>query len=173
MYLERDAFWVGFDPREVGLERILGRVRKLGYDPSAVATHEGNDPVGSGSGTVGNGTPRLPNVLLTQSVEDGKKQFVFVDFNAKWCAPCRVLERTVLSKGSVREALKPFQYVKVDTDAFPDVAKDFGVVGLPTLVVIDRDGTEHFRHLGPISVDDLIRSLAALQEEAAQSTEPR
>ena len=61
---------------------------------------------------------------------------VLVDFFATWCGPCRMVSPIV---DEIAEEHPEFKIVKVDVDAEPELAQKFGVMSIPTLVVI-KDG---------------------------------
>jgi putative thioredoxin len=70
---------------------------------------------------------------------------VLVDFWAAWCGPCKSLE-PVLEQ--VAESLSgSLMIAKVDTDAEPELAAQFGVRSLPTLLLF-RDGTPRAQTMG-------------------------
>ena len=62
---------------------------------------------------------------------------VVVDFWAAWCQPCQILG-PILERVAA-DANGAFELVKVDTDANQDIAAQYGVQGIPTVVAF-RDG---------------------------------
>ena len=77
---------------------------------------------------------------------------VLVDFWAAWCGPCRML-------GPVLEELSgeaDFKIVKVDVDAEPALAMQFGIESIPTLLVF-RNGQLADRSVGLVSKADILR----------------
>lgn len=60
-----------------------------------------------------------------------KEGDVLVDFFATWCGPCKMLSPVLeqLDKEGF-----PVQIVKVDTDEATDLAMEFGVQAIPTLL---------------------------------------
>jgi putative thioredoxin len=70
-------------------------------------------------------------------VEESKRRPVVVDLWASWCAPCRtlgpILERVAEQRGG------EFLLAKLDVDANPYTAGQFGVQSIPTVVAF-RDG---------------------------------
>ena len=58
---------------------------------------------------------------------------VLVDFYADWCGPCRMLSPIVDEIADEREDIV---VAKVNVDDEPELAQQFGVISIPTLVVL-------------------------------------
>ena len=78
---------------------------------------------------------------------------VLVDFYADWCGPCRML--TPRLEQLVEVAESPVRVVKVDVDAMPELAGRFGVMSIPTLLVIDG-GEVVDKQIGVPSLNELL-----------------
>jgi thioredoxin 1 len=58
---------------------------------------------------------------------------VLVDFTAVWCGPCKMLDPIV--KQLADDWAGRVRVVKVDVDENPDIAVQFQVMGVPTLML--------------------------------------
>lgn len=58
---------------------------------------------------------------------------VLVDFTATWCGPCKMLDPIV--KQIADEWSGRLKVVKLDVDANPEVAMQYQVLGVPTLML--------------------------------------
>ena len=117
---------------------------------------------------------RLDGVPVTLAENRGKT--LVLDFWATWCAPCEiqmpVLDTLWKARGGDQLMILG---VSVDTDPAPkvaawiekrnigypiaiasqDLALEYGVLGFPTLVIIDPEGGIHTRHIGVLSRPEL------------------
>lgn len=67
----------------------------------------------------------------SEVVDSGKT--VLLDFWATWCGPCRMIAPVV------EEIAKENPHItvgKIDVDDQPELAQEFGVMSIPTLVVL-------------------------------------
>lgn len=80
-----------------------------------------------------------------------KKEKVLVDFNAKWCGPCRMLG-PVLEQ--VSNEIENVSFVSIDTDDNHELAKEYGIMSIPCLIVFEN-GKETKRSIGLISKSEI------------------
>lgn len=59
-----------------------------------------------------------------------------VDFFATWCGPCRMIAPAI--EEIAQEKAGELAVYKVDIDQSPDIAQQFGIRGVPTLVVFEN-----------------------------------
>ena len=70
---------------------------------------------------------------------------VIIDFWAEWCGPCRMMA-PVFEELSKDYAGK-LKFAKLDTESHPDLAGEFDISGIPTLVIASK-GKEVDRIVG-------------------------
>ena len=61
---------------------------------------------------------------------------VLVDFWAEWCGPCKMIA-PILDEIAVEQAGK-LRIAKLNVDDAPDVARRFGVMSIPTMILFDQ-----------------------------------
>ena len=86
------------------------------------------------------------------------EQPVLVDFWASWCGPCKMLAPLVASTAEKYEGKAKVGKINVDEE--PTLAMQFGITGIPALVVF-KGGKEVKRSVGYIQeaeIDELLTS---------------
>lgn len=87
----------------------------------------------------------IQEVDFEQRVKQSKK-VVLVDFFAVWCGPCKMLGPILEDVYSQLDQEK-FDIVKVNIDECEDLARNFGVMSVPTMIVF-KNGEEVDRMVG-------------------------
>jgi len=77
---------------------------------------------------------------------------VLIDFWATWCGPCKMLSPVV---DEVAEENDDIKVCKVNVDDEGELAIKFGVMSIPTLVVMNN-GEEVKRSVGVISKSEIL-----------------
>ena len=76
---------------------------------------------------------KLSKENFSEIISGDKK--VLIDFYADWCGPCRMVSPII---DEIAEENPEIQVCKVNVDENPDLAGQFGVVSIPTLVVMEK-----------------------------------
>jgi len=156
------------------------------------------DDAGEGAGAEAPQAEKAPDFTLERlegdpvTLSELRGQPVIIDFWATWCPPCefQVPELNAFYQDH-REQVEVLG-VSVDTEGpevveawtrekgveYPillgdeDLARRFGAVGFPTLVIVDAQGRIDSRHVGLIERADLEQALARLTGEPPPGTSP-
>ncbi|KAL7603195.1 thioredoxin H2 [Lactuca sativa] len=102
-------------------------------------------------------------VISVHSLDNWNTQFqssrtsnklMVIDFSAAWCGPCKFIEPAV---HDLAVEFSDVEFIKIDVDELPDVAKDFEVQAMPTFVLVKK-GKERERIVG-VKKDELQRMI--------------
>lgn len=85
-------------------------------------------------------------------INEVKDGLVLVDFYAEWCGPCKMLTPVLERLG------ESFEIVKVDVDKHFDLAKEYGIMSVPTLFIF-KNGKVVKQMIGFNGYDELKNEL--------------
>lgn len=76
-------------------------------------------------------------------------------FYAEWCAPCKGLSMVI--KGAEDKITVPIDEINIDAEIMTSV--EYGVRSVPTMILLDDNGTELKRHVGMLNEEQLLTFL--------------
>lgn len=80
------------------------------------------------------------------------KGYVLVDFWATWCGPCNMLAPIIFDVSKEKTDVK---FCKVNVDAEPDLAVEYKVMSIPTILVF-KDGKLVGKSDGVVSKPEIL-----------------
>lgn len=97
------------------------------------------------------------NTLLN----DTNYQYVFVDFYAVWCGPCR---RIAPKLAEYSKKYKTVRFLKVDVDKLGDLATAYGIQAMPTFKVMKVGSAKALYEVvgaDPVEIEKLLTKLSS------------
>lgn len=78
----------------------------------------------------------LKDEVFNDEIKEG---LVLVDFYADWCGPCRMLAPVI---EEVANELPNVKIIKINVDEREDVARTYGVMSIPTVILFENGETK-------------------------------
>ena len=93
---------------------------------------------------------------------------IIIDFYADWCIPCKELDALTFSDATVIEESKRFIGFKADmtktlSEEVETLRKEFKVIGVPTVLIIDSNGIERERITGFVNAETFLAKLKSVK----------
>lgn len=82
---------------------------------------------------------------------------VLVDFHATWCGPCKMMAPALQAYAS--EMGEKLQVIKIDVDRNPQVALEYQIQGVPTLILF-KQGRPVWRQSGALSTFQMHKAIS-------------
>ena len=97
---------------------------------------------------------KVTNLNFHEEVLKSNKT-VLIDFYAEWCGPCKMISPIIEAVAKENENIK---VVKVNVDDAQDLAIQYDVMSIPTLVVI-KNGEETKRVVGLVDKTEILNMI--------------
>ena len=136
------------------IEAILSTIRSQGFTPTLLdATPTSARPVDRIR------MPRSPRLKEALGRARARGVPLVLTFGGAFCPACRNFEEEVLSDARVAEALRSYEFHKVDIQSHKQAAQDFGVTAVPDLWVVGVDLAVLARENRTMDTAELLRVL--------------
>ena len=98
----------------------------------------------------------LTSTNFSEEVIKSEKK-VLIDFWAPWCGPCRMMSPVV---DEIAEETDEVKVCKVNVDEEPDIAMKYGIMSIPTLLVIEN-GEVTGKSIGAVPKESVLALIGA------------
>ena len=138
MRLDRDEFTVIFDASRITSDTLIQTIQETGYSAQLVtiSTPQETTP-----------QPSVPTDLepLASALREAEQKHkpLLVEFRANWCIPCKRMERETFRDPTVVDLLSLYVVLTIDTDEQTELAKAFGIAGIPDIRLLSPNGEHH------------------------------
>jgi thioredoxin 1 len=73
----------------------------------------------------------------------GKHKYVFIDFSATFCGPCKTIYPYIKEKSKEYSHIK---FLKIDADKQPAFIKKYSIKAFPTFILFEITGTQQTQY---------------------------
>lgn len=97
--------------------------------------------------------------LYNYSQRDSEFEITFLEFGSKGCIACKRMENVMNEIASKYQNKVKVVFINVLLNENSYIKDYFGIVAIPTQILLDKEGKEVFRHTGFLSSEMLIREM--------------
>ena len=83
-------------------------------------------------------------MIKEYDINDISYNHTIIDFWAEWCGPCRMTSKNLEEFSNEHPEI---EIIKVNVDEMPEVASEYGILSLPTILSVNGNDIE-WRHVG-------------------------
>lgn len=113
--------------------------------------------------------PWISDLEEGKRLAEAENKKIMIDTYADWCVACKELEEYTFSTPKVSERLKELVLVKLDftkkDEANEALRKSLKVIGMPTVIFLNPDGTEINRFSGFMKKDKFLQFMDSLKKQ--------
>jgi len=95
---------------------------------------------------------------IEQADKEGKN--ILLNVGASWCLPCKIMAKEVLSLAEVQDYIQGnyiYYYCDAEKANGPMITELYHISSVPTLILLDRKGTEFKRNQGAMGRSELMK----------------
>ena len=78
----------------------------------------------------------IKKITHKEEINLDTKDLIVIDFYADWCGPCQMISREIKE---IAKQYKDLTIYKVNIDEFPEMAMEYDVLSIPTLLFIKNN----------------------------------
>jgi thiol-disulfide isomerase/thioredoxin len=90
---------------------------------------------------------------------DHPPQVTFLQFSSEFCQPCRVTNKVL---EDITNSFPASCHIELDVVEHMDLVKTYGITRTPTTLIIDKEGTVHYRATGVPKKSELLSAVSEL-----------
>ncbi|MCB1314515.1 MAG: thioredoxin family protein [Leptospiraceae bacterium] len=113
----------------------------------------------------------LSDLSTARSRAAREGQPILLDIVAPWCGYCRRMQQEVYPTTTVQKVSRHYVKVRINGEEHPDLMRQYGVTGFPTIVVMDPRGGPGATYAGYMDSDALARRLRDAYERSQTGPE--
>ena len=105
----------------------------------------------------------IDDFQLAKKKATNENKWIFVDFGAVWCNPCKLMDKHVFSDSTVRETLlKEYICLKLDFDKNKYLLKKYSVNIFPKYLILTEDGEQIYSWAGYTNKETFLKKLKSV-----------
>jgi thioredoxin 1 len=104
---------------------------------------------------------KMRSIMNESDFDENSKKMIAVKFWASWCGPCKAIEPNVQK---MEKEFENVDFVSVDVDQVPALAKKYKIKSLPSLLLI-KGGNEINRINGNVLIEPLRKAFRDLTKD--------